>query len=111
MGEVTYIDYSKDAIPGRNVLAPVTYKRKSFEHESELRALVTEWVQDADGEAQSAWHVGVEVDVDLRTLVERVHVSPTAPSWFADLVASVTARCYGFEWEVTQSVLLEDPLF
>ena len=28
LGEVTYIDYSKDAIPGRNVLAPVTYKRK-----------------------------------------------------------------------------------
>ena len=107
LGEVTYIDYSKGRIPTENVMTPVMYKRKNFEHESELRAFVTEWVTDEDSEAMSAWDVGVDVDVDLGTLVERVHVSPKAPSWFAGLI---TAR-YGFGWEVVPSLLLEEPLF
>ena len=113
MGEVTYIDYSEDVIPTGNLLTPVLCKRKSFEHESELRVLVFQTVFDVDGKPDpeaSAWDAGVEVDVDLRVLVEAVHVSPTAPDWFAGLVASVTTR-YGFKWDVSQSRLLEDPLF
>lgn len=113
-GRVEYIDYSKESLPGRNLYSPVIHKRKSFEHEAELRAVVAEWVKNEDGSyfdfEASAWDVGVEVEVDLGILVERIHVSPTAPEWFAGLVAAVTAR-YGFTWGVTQSLLLEDPLF
>ena len=114
LGKVTYIDYSKDVIPESNAFSPVMRKRKSFEYESELRALIIETPLGVGGgpidfEA-SPWEVGAEVKVDLNALIDKVHVSPTAPPWFAGLVASVTAR-YGFEWKVTQSVLLEDPLF
>jgi hypothetical protein len=40
MGMVKYIDYESDTIPWGNMLAPTMYKRKSFEHERELRAVI-----------------------------------------------------------------------
>ena len=114
LGKVTYIDYSRDVIPESNVFSPVMRKRKSFEYESELRALILETPLGVGGDPidfhASPWEVGAEVKVDLQALIDKVHVSPTAPAWFAGLVVSLTAR-YGFGWEVTQSVLLEDPLF
>src|ERR1700690_932937 len=40
VGLVRYVDYEKDWIPESNPLAPFLYKRKSFEHEHEVRALI-----------------------------------------------------------------------
>jgi hypothetical protein len=48
--------------------------------------------------------------VDLSALVERVYVSPTAPSWFNNLVAAMTKRC-GYDFPVNQSALAAAPLF
>jgi hypothetical protein len=40
VGMVNYIDYKTESIPFGNVLSPFMFKRKSFEHERELRALI-----------------------------------------------------------------------
>jgi hypothetical protein len=40
IGRVSYIDYEHDTIPQGNILFPVMCKRKSFEHEREIRALI-----------------------------------------------------------------------
>ncbi len=40
IGTVKYIDYQKNAIPVSHVLSPFLHKRKSFEHEKELRTLI-----------------------------------------------------------------------
>jgi len=40
IGKIKYIDYEKEAIPMGNTLSPFLYKRKSFEHEDELRSLI-----------------------------------------------------------------------
>lgn len=114
LGQVAYIDHSTDHIPPLDSFTPAVCKSRSYEYESELRALVYQPVTGPAGDpfnpAASALDVGVQVDVDLETLVAKVHVSPDAPSWFGDLVAAVTAR-YGFGWDLTQSALLEDPFF
>ena len=40
VGKIKYIDYEKEAIPMGNLISPFMYKRKSFEYEDELRALI-----------------------------------------------------------------------
>lgn len=40
IGEVKYINYVTDSIPINNALYPYLYKRISFQHERELRAIV-----------------------------------------------------------------------
>src|SRR6266536_4657635 len=49
IGEVQYIDYQKDWLPSDTVLYPFLHKRKSFEHERELRALVWRYPIDKRG--------------------------------------------------------------
>jgi hypothetical protein len=55
--------------------------------------------------------LGLTPEVDLHRLIERIHLSPTAPGWFADLVRSVTAK-YGFDPNlVAQSELVGTPVY
>ena len=109
VGMVRYIDFEHEAIPwGSNVLFPFLYKRKSFEYERELRAIV--WEPPVDGRSHLTDNYGAAAPVDLEGLVERVYVAPAAPRWFAALVSSVITR-YGFEMPVEQSILGESPLF
>lgn len=44
IGKVRYIDYQKETIPGNNFLWPFMHKRKSFEHEKEVRLLFFTWL-------------------------------------------------------------------
>ena len=39
VGEVTYINYESEIFPDHNSYLPFIYKRRSFEHERELRAV------------------------------------------------------------------------
>ena len=112
LGTVEYIDYAADFIPPGNLFSRVLRKRKSFEHERELRAVVCQMGGSDQGLDfdYSPWEIGLNIEIDLQVLVERVHVSPTAPAWFAAVIRDATSR-YGFDWDVTQSGLLEKPLF
>jgi hypothetical protein len=40
IGRVRYLDYEREFIPAGNILAPFLYKRKSFSHENEVRAVM-----------------------------------------------------------------------
>ena len=55
-------------------------KRKSFEHEKELRAAILE------PDVSKLDLSGLAVDVDVPVLIERVFVSPTLDSWVAQMV-------------------------
>jgi hypothetical protein len=52
----------------------------------------------------------VAVEVDLPSLVERVHVSPAAAPRFAEVVREVTSR-YGLRYSVVQSALSEPAMY
>ena len=101
VGMVSYVDFEETLIPPGNTFAPFLYKRKSFEFESELRALVYDEI--------IAPELGLCVKVDLDQLIIRVQVSPKAADWFTELVQSVS-RQYGCERPVHRSSLYDKPL-
>ena len=127
---VRYIPYDKTAMPLR-ISAPFLHKRISFEHEREVRALITEdrasaspaqpslqpqspdqqgfvyQLRDVDY-STDVCDVGLYYGVDLSTLIQEVVVSPYAPSWLVDLTGSVVER-YGLQFPVRQSALAKEP--
>lgn len=113
VGVVKYIDYKTEPIDSNEVISAFTHKRKSFEHEREVRAVIHKWPANGKSpstpEEEPIGH-GIEVRVDLDRLIEKIHISPTAPGWFSDLVANVVKQ-YGYKFEVTQSLMNEKPTY
>jgi len=112
LGKVKYIDYDTEYIDAGNVFGPFIHKRKSFAHEQEVRALVSKWPTSECGLdfTQETIEHGLQIKVDIETLIERIHVAPNAPAWFADIVKAVITR-YGYNFEVVHSNLNENPVF
>jgi hypothetical protein len=118
LGVVVYIDYNTEWMPESNLFYRFIHKRKSFEHEHELRALIQDLprMPDPAGGAASVFNrfskpdCGRMVPVSVRDLVEKVYISPTAPTWFRDLVKQLTAR-YKIDVPVEQSLLDRSPEF
>lgn len=102
LANVEYTDYQRRITTVGNGLQPFLRKRRHFEHEHELRGLFK--VTGLDDPPP-----GLNVPVDLVTLIERVHVAPNSPPWFAALVERTVSR-YGINAETLQSDLLIGPL-
>jgi len=112
LGLVRYIDYEKDSIIPGNFLFPFFHKRKSLEHERELRALVIKAPTGKEGlkvERETIVN-GLHIRVDVETLIEKIYIAPSAPQWFADVVRTLIQK-YGYKFEVVQSQLDAQPLF
>ncbi len=113
IGRVEYIDYERDFGSFNNNTELFLYKRKSFEHERELRAIVQAFYCNRNGSVnyeKSRFEDGAYVKVDLNELVDRIYVAPTSPKWFYKLVKSVMKK-YKLEKDISQSSLDENPLF
>jgi hypothetical protein len=115
VGMMKYIDYEREFIPIGNLLSPFMYKRKSFEHEHELRALI--WtpqhgknVLGDPSKNKFRDTAGIYVPVELKTLIGRVYLAPTAATWTLDLIRNVLKK-YGVEAEVIQSDLASKPVY
>jgi hypothetical protein len=116
---VKYIDYNDGEIPLDNVFWPFTYKRRSFEHERELRALVLN-AAPSDKHTEDSPHLnwtmepinvpGIAIKVDIPRLIERIYVAPTSPDWFKSLVAALLMR-YGLNVDVVHSSLDDEPVW
>lgn len=98
IGRIEYIDMKNDYA---DINDAFWKKRKSFEHEREVRALLL------DDECQDR---GKLVPCNLEVLIEEVSVSPKAPPWFIHLLNSVNDK-YGIAVKVSPSELTEDPFF
>jgi hypothetical protein len=104
-GIVRYTDHHTESMPGGNIFYAVTHKRRAFEHEKEMRAIV--WLGDLGFDVdpdQSANPIGLSIPITLAKIIEAVYVSPAAPPWFTDAVRGVV-RQYGGEFPVRQSDL------
>ncbi len=118
LGIVQYIDYETEWMAEGNLFYPFVHKRKSFEHERDLRALIQDPPRKADptGGVGAAYDYvnnledGRSVPIELALLVESVFVAPTSPAWFRDIVAELT-RKYELAVPVQQSALDRTPEF
>jgi hypothetical protein len=98
IGQVKYIDYNQEGMYYLNALTPFLFKRISFEHEREIRAVI--WNTQTNREpADEDDEVSIELidygklsNIDIETLIETIYVSPTAPSWFHKLIVSILNR-------------------
>lgn len=112
IGQVNYVDYETTQIPEQNLLSAYLHKRKSFEHEREVRALIMDVPLSEDNgvvtAAPEAWEFGQYCQVNLSTLVQEVVVSPASADWFVELAKSVSAR-YALEAPVGRSALAALP--
>lgn len=109
IGKVNYIDYDREFIDTDNIFNPVVHKRKSFEHERELRVVLAKWPTEARF-GGGIVERGVSVTVDLDTLVEGIYLAPKTAPWLSNLTGSVLQK-YGRRFPLYQSKLDEQPLF
>lgn len=98
IGRIEYIDLKKDYA---GINDAFWRKRKSFEHEREVRALLSDF---------NCKDLGKIVPCDLAVLIEEVFVSPKAPPWFVHLLNDINEK-YGVKVTVSQSELVEEPFF
>lgn len=94
---------------------PVFLKRKSFEHEKEVRIVQIDILSQQARESMleemvTPNKIGRNLPVELEELVDSVFINPLSPDWFADIVEDVTQR-YGYRFQVSKSYLLQNPVF
>ena len=113
IGKVKYIDYNTESFERfDNYFYPFLHKRKSFEYEQELRAIVsgTPGFNKDDDSVTPSFKDGAHIRVDMSELVEKLYVAPGTPIWIKDMLELVIRR-YGYNFEVVQSQLDEEPLY
>ena len=110
LGLVRYIDYEQDHIELNNIFWPFVHKRKSFEHEKEVRIVHSYPAKIGEKWADRETPPGIWKPVDLDRLISRIFVSPTCDSWFCDLVQKTTTR-YGLSKNVLQSDMNATPVY
>ena len=110
IGKVSYVDYESYFIPESNTFYPFLHKRQSFDHEREVRAIVSTHHSKSDTTdiSRNIYNIGNYYEVDLSLLVQDVVVAPYAAGWFLELIQSVAAR-YNLEAPVVKSTLADNP--
>jgi hypothetical protein len=99
IGRVSYINFNKEFSSNNSTQ---WYKRKSFSHENEVRAvLINETRRELDG---------VPIDIDLDILVDSIFISPYAGNWFVDIVKD-TLKKYKLDKPVFHSDMAKKPLY
>ena len=109
VGMVQYIDYNSEEMPEWNGFTPFMYKRASYKHETEVRAIIKlRDVTAADPDPLP--EKGVWIPVDLRHIIKAVRIAPASPNWLIDLIGDVSLK-YGFQFDVKRSEMDEEPFY
>ncbi len=102
---------------------PYFRKRKEYEHEQEVRLIVdidpfvrdalnNQTVENVDSFLKTGLpdicDIGMLFNIDVRTLIDEVIVSPYAKDWITETLRSVVQK-FGFNFQVSPSTLLDDP--
>ncbi|WP_228840641.1 hypothetical protein [Candidatus Protochlamydia phocaeensis] len=98
IGRIKYLDLNNKYAGVNNAF---WRKRKSFEYEREVRAILI------DPECNDR---GKIIKCDLSILIEEIFVSPKSPAWFVKTINDVNNK-YGLKVKVSTSQLNEEPFF
>lgn len=114
IGVVKYIDYERDVIDFGNTFNPFLYKRGSFAHEKELRALIERQPPCPEGksayDSPAPFEGGVEVTANVDVLIENIYLAPGTENWIREIAEAICVR-FGIAKTVTCSTLDKSPLF
>ncbi|HKU68850.1 MAG TPA: DUF2971 domain-containing protein [Candidatus Baltobacteraceae bacterium] len=103
--EVQYLNYQKEGIGMENALHLLRSKRKSYEHEREIRMAL---IQPAAAGIDEV--VGVQMPINIGEVIDAIYINPRAPSWVYESIVDVSGH-YGVQpSKVRQSALDEQPL-
>jgi hypothetical protein len=105
LGCVKYIDYRRDSFDNKEMWNYIIHKRKSFEHEREIRAAI---YRDEACPFESVDGKGLVVPINVAELIEEIFVSPTAQSPLSEVVTGLAEK-YGLSARVLQSRVNEEP--
>ena len=110
IGTVKYVDFDTEVIPEINLLVPPFLKRKSFEHEREIRVL--HWaVPPESGNAQpSVADEGYSLAIDPNVLIEKLYIAPSTPSWLMSAFQDICSR-FGLAAIATRSSLYDPRVY
>jgi len=113
IGRVRYInyDYFTSSVDKYKMLAyPVIFKRKIFQHERELRAVIQKNPKKSviSDFKPTIKKDGIYVPVDLNILIDKIYIAPTSPKWQHELLESIITK-FKLNKEVIQSGLDDKP--
>lgn len=105
IGRVRYLNYSRPLPSGlpSNMFLPAFLKRKSFEHEREVRLVIYRTV----GKTKS----GLTINADLAALIEAVYISPVADAFLVASLKGVLKSVRLGNRLVRRSRLYDKPIF
>lgn len=108
IGLVKYADYNQQWISEQAPIHRFMYKRISFKHETELRAIVdlSDPRAALNGQIVDGNYL---IGLDLNRLITHVFVSPKSQDWYFDLVCKVCKR-YGLKAQPIRSSLYDGPI-
>lgn len=110
IGEIEYKNHEVDTIDVGNLFNSILWKRKSFEYERELRAVI--WEKEFSGPGSPRLFdtpKGQNMKVDLGILIENIYTTPfETGDWFKGLVDDTVKR-YGLSVPCIKSSLMDGP--
>jgi hypothetical protein len=114
IANVKYLDHEAEPAEehiSEDVLFPLTTKRRSFAHESEVRLILDRrykrFDQDEEAKLESSLR-GETTPIDLNVLIERIVASPDYPDWALASLQDTVAEA-GLSVQVEKSDLLRRP--
>ena len=112
LGLVNYIDFEKDSFSISNTFNPVMHKRRSFEHEKEVRAVISN-----SGKSTKDFEVnyevtefGLTIPFDVNSTIDEIHLSPEAKPWFVQMIQETNAKL-GITRPLIKSSLYDAAIF
>lgn len=108
LGKVTYLDYDLDAFKAGNLLNPIMHKRSSFNHEREVRAVITDFDNFLNPAKAAA--PGKVLEMDIQTLIKEVYVAPDSRAPLMEVVQRLVEQ-NGLNIQVKQSGVNAPPAY
>ncbi|GAL63269.1 hypothetical protein [Algibacter lectus] len=111
IGTVEYIDYTKNKPSNWNDgLSPYVHKRKNYEHEKELRALLWKPYNEISNLNIDLSDGGITIPINVEYLIENIYISPNSPKWFVELIIK-TLKKLDYNLPIMNSISNDKPTF
>jgi hypothetical protein len=106
IGMVRYIDYETAYINLGNAFNYVMHKRKSFEHEREVRAVI--WTPMLKTQLERVKDRGLVVPISMNALIQRIYINPNADPILVEVVNGLK-QTYKLDCEIVKSGVNDPP--